>query len=330
MNFETDFIKDLKSKFELKKYGRGKDKNLSENSIKLYIRNLEKLNDDMPIKNLNFLKDIENIENKLTNYKENTKRGYLISICSALSTDKTTKPKQKLYEEYYKLLSSKNNELKTQEGKNEMTEQQKENWITWDDVKTKFNELEEKVNKFKNLKEINEHNYNTLLQYVILALYFFKPPRRNIDYYKMVIVRTYSQDLPITTNYLDYDNKEFIFNIYKTSKSEGIQHEKIPDDLMNVINIYLKFHPEGKIIINKKLKKISFVPFLVYYNGQPFDKVNSITRILNKIFDKSVGSSMLRHIFLSNKYGDVIKEQKEDAEAMGHSLAQQKDYIKVK
>ena len=327
MNFQTDFIKDLINKFQQKTYGKGKDKHLSESSIKLYIRNLEKLNDDLPIKNLNFLKSIQNIEDKLKDYKENTKRGYLISICSALSTDKSTKPKQKLYDEYYKLLSSKNNELKTEEGNNEASETQKKNWITWDNVKEKIEELKNKVDIFKNSKEINEHNYNTLLQYVILGCYFYKQPRRNQDYYKMMVVKSYTPDLPITNNYLDYDNKEFVFCLYKTSKTDGIQKEKIPDELMEILNIYFKFHPDIK---NKKIKKGVEVPFLVYYNGKPFEKVNCITRILNKIFDKSVGSSMLRHIFLSNKYGDVIKEQKEDAAAMGHSFQMQKDYVKIK
>ena len=142
-----------------------------------------------------------------------------------------------------------------------------------------------------------------------------------------MVVKSYTPDLPITNNYLDYDNKEFVFCLYKTSKTDGIQKEKIPDELMEILNIYFKFHPDIK---NKKIKKGVEVPFLVYYNGKPFEKVNCITRILNKIFDKSVGSSMLRHIFLSNKYGDVIKEQKEDAAAMGHSVQMQKDYVKIK
>jgi len=37
---------------------------------------------------------------------------------------------------------------------------------------------------------------------------------------------------------------------------------------------------------------------------------------------------MLRHIYLSSKYGGLVSEQKEDADAMGHSLGEQKDYIK--
>jgi hypothetical protein len=37
---------------------------------------------------------------------------------------------------------------------------------------------------------------------------------------------------------------------------------------------------------------------------------------------------MLRHIYLSDKYGDLLKEQKEDAIKMGHSVSMQRDYIK--
>jgi hypothetical protein len=53
-----------------------------------------------------------------------------------------------------------------------------------------------------------------------------------------------------------------------------------------------------------------------------------MTKIFNKIFNKKISSSALRHIFLSDKYGDVVKEMKEDADKMGHSVQQQKEYIK--
>jgi hypothetical protein len=54
--------------------------------------------------------------------------------------------------------------------------------------------------------------------------------------------------------------------------------------------------------------------------------VNAITRILNRIFGRKVAASMLRHIYLSDKYD--IKEMKADADAMGHSLEEQKKYMK--
>jgi len=68
---------------------------------------------------------------------------------------------------------------------------------------------------------------------------------------------------------------------------------------------------------------------LVEASGEPLVAVNAITRILNKIFGKKVGSSMLRHIFVTDKYGGVKKEQIKDALAMGHSVAEQQNVYNV-
>jgi integrase len=125
---------------------------------------------------------------------------------------------------------------------------------------------------------------------------------------------------------LDWDKKEFVFNSFKTAKNEGQVVIDVPEDLQEVLDIYISKHPllkKGKLIKNTK------IPFLVYDNSKPLDKINSITRILNKVLGRGVGSSMLRHSYLSNKYGDKLKEQQEDAKAMSHSIGQQKDYIKT-
>jgi hypothetical protein len=50
---------------------------------------------------------------------------------------------------------------------------------------------------------------------------------------------------------------------------------------------------------------------------------------LNKAFGKKIGASALRHIYLSDKYGDSVEEKKKDAAAMAHSLSEQNEYIKV-
>jgi len=317
MNYETDFKKTLSDGFTEKK--------LAPTSIKMYLRNLEKLNNDMPLKNLNFLKDIPAITQQLEKYKENTKRGYLISIVSALGLDKSNKVKQKLYDDYYKLMMDKNKELKSKEASNEKTETQKENWLSWDEVSERMSELEAKVKAFSGNKEINEHQFNVLLQALVLALYYYKSPRRN-EYQKMNLIKTETAGLPIDTNYLDFDKRQFIFNAYKTAKKEGQLKEDIPPELFAVISTYLKFHP---LLKGKKIVKGTSVPFLVYYDGKPLSQVNAITRILNKTFGKKVGSSMLRHIYLSSKYGKVLEEMKDDAGAMSHSVGMQKDYIKV-
>jgi hypothetical protein len=310
-NYTTQLIKDLQ------------EKNITPSTIRLYIRNMEILNNNTEFKNINFLNNIEEINNKLSKYKDNTKRTYLISICSVLSTIPS---KKKLYKKYYDLLKEMNINLKKEEGQNKLNETQEKNWITWEDVKNKYDELLEQVNGFKNSKEINENKYKILLKFIILSLYVLTKPRRNQDYTLMYIIKKYVPNIDSQYNYLDLTKKQFIFNVYKTAKTKGEKIKDIPKDLYNNILIYLKYHP---LINNKKLTNTSRIPFLVYHDGSTFDQTNDITNILNKIFKKKIGSSMLRHIYLSSKYGDILKEQKEDAEDMGHSIQMQKDYIKI-
>ena len=54
--------------------------------------------------------------------------------------------------------------------------------------------------------------------------------------------------------------------------------------------------------------------------------MNAITRILNKIFGKNVGATMLRHIYLSAKYD--VKEMNDDSDKMGHTSGMQHEYMK--
>jgi integrase len=137
-------------------------------------------------------------------------------------------------------------------------------------------------------------------------------------------VKKLNSDMPTDCNYLDLATGEFVFNKYKTAKKYQQQREKISDDLKAILAMYLKHHP----IYKDKTKQKEPVPLLCTYDGKPFTASNSITRILNKIFGKRVGSSMIRHAFISSKYGKVMDEMKRDSEAMGHSLEEQRAYYK--
>ena len=68
-----------------------------------------------------------------------------------------------------------------------------------------------------------------------------------------------------------------------------------------------------------KHKKHS-VPFLINYYGEPLVNSNDITKILNRVFGKRVGSSLLRNIYLTSKYADVIEDLEEDAANMSTSV----------
>jgi len=297
------------------------DRHLSEGTIKLYIRNLEKLNDGQLL-SFKFLNNVDKIIEKISKYKDNTKKSVLISIVSLLGCCPDDKKLVKLRKKYYDLMINKSNEIKENET-DEPTDEQKANWISWEDVKSKFQELKSEVDKFKDNKRLNDNESDTLLMYFLLSLYIYNPPRRNKDYQFMNVVKKYNDTMDDDINYLSYDDDKFIFNNYKTSKKYGRQIIDIKPEQKECINLYLKFHPK----ILGKISKNTNTPLLVI-DGHPLVQVNSMTKILNKIFGKRISSSALRHIFLSDKYKEITKDMKIDAEMMAHSVGQQKDYIK--
>jgi hypothetical protein len=297
-----------------------KNKNISQSSLKLYVNNLKRLNDNQEIKNFNFLKNVENIIDKIKDYKPNTRRSYIISIVSLLKQEPKLK---KLYDSYYKILMDYNNDLKTNNSKSET---QKENWINQDEVLEIYNKVKSDTDGINEKKKITEADYDKLQKYLVLSLYTIQPPRRNIDYQYMLIVNKMTDDLDDKYNYLDLDKKEFHFNNYKTKGTYKCQTTEIKPELMDVINLYLKYHPLKNII----KKKNGIIPFLVDFEGSPYNSNNFITRVLNKIFNKKIGVSMLRNIFLTDKFGDKVKELNDTAHDMGTSSNTiQNQYIKI-
>ena len=302
--FETNLLK----KFH--------EKGLSETSVMLYMKNLRRLNGGQPLTDFKFLDRPKVIEDFLNQYAETTKRNFIIAIVSALNLAGTTAKHKKLYGDYYKMMMEKNKEIKENGGK------KKEDMPSWDAVLEKYNALKEKVKETTDFSK--DSAFNDLLKLLVTSLYVLQPPRRNGDYLEMKIVPSYSEELPQNVNYLDTKKGEFIFNKYKTSKKYGEFRKAIEPELRAILTLYLKHHPN--LWEGRKQKKEP-VPFLVYRDGEPLHQLNSITRLINSVLGKGVGSSALRHIYITEKYGKVEEEQAKDAEAMAHSVGQQKDYI---
>ena len=286
-----------------------KNKGLTDSSVALYVRNLEKLNDNKPLKNLNFLKKVDKVLEYIKDYAESTKRSFIIAICSVLNLDTTTKAKKKLYDTYFQMMITKNKEINAEYAKNKKSKKEEENWMSWKEV----------VDVWKTLEKETLKSYDSLLQFVVLSLYVLIPPRRN-DYQDMYIIKGMPQNEE--DNYLDVDKWEFVFNRFKTVKKEGKVVIRVPDDLRVILENYLKCHPLYK-------GKKGVFPFLVDSEGKPISKVNGITRLLAKSLGVGVGSSLLRHIFISDKFGDSSKESAKIAGEMSHSVGtQQTVYLK--
>lgn len=295
--------------------------NISATSRKLYLFNLMKLNGGKEIKNLKFL-DKPDVLERMNEMKPNTRRTYLISIVSALK-DRPEAKSKKLYSKYYEHLMALNKDLKDN---TEKSEKVKENWSSQDEVNEVLEKLKEIIPAIQNKKKINEEEYNKLLHLVVLSLYTLQAPRRNRDYTEMVIVRKEPESTD--SNYLDQTDWKWIFNNFKTQKKYSKQTLDIPEALKEILQLYFKFHPKAKELKAKKAPEAP-IHFLVYYDGSPVATSTDMTRILNKIFGKKIGCSLLRAIFLTDKYGKETSDLKADTLAMGTSIeTAQNNYIK--
>lgn len=295
-----------------------------------YIRSLYSLNNNRPFSNLAWLKNKDSVAQRLSEFAESTQKTLLSVIVSALSLVKDKPTYKRIYTHYYNAMMSK---VKEHNGKDssEKTDKQEANWLDWDVVKAHEQRLKSEASQLTH-KDLTPGQWEVMLSFMLLSLFTQFDPRRNQDYQLMDIVRSPKQATDKERNYITLtEPRQFIFHKYKTAKTHGTQTFPVPETLNFALSVYLSSHPLLKSTRNapldKKLSaKASAVPLLVHEDGRPLTAVNSITRILNRIFGKRVGSTMLRHIYLSHKYD--VEEMNDTAEKMGHTGAVQRTYLK--
>jgi integrase len=300
---DTPFMNSLKESLLSEK--------LSPKTIEMYIIKLRILNNNNTFDSLAFLKQKMAIKAKLQEIKnDNTRKSYTASIVAILN-----RQKGKAWEDlnkYYKMLFMKERNIFAEKPANEKSETQEKNWMSWDEVKAIFDKLKEKADEVDKKPRLSNADKKIMEHYMILALYVLQPPRRNADYYYMDIGKGDDSD----KNYVDIKGGKYYFNNYKTAKSSGKEVIDIPSEIMPVLKTYI-----SKMNLDEG-------DHLLFPDDETRTNSNRMTKALNSIIGKKVGASMLRHIYLTNKYGKIMKDQKDDAEFMAHSVSMQKDYVK--
>jgi len=297
------------------------ERKVTESTATQYLQTLFKLAGSKSFNNLAWAKKFDEVQARINEYAESTQGNQYMVLASVLSLfqDKST------YKGAYNHWRDKMMEArKEREDKpvHEKTEKQEENWLTWEEVEKKKSALKEDISSLPSSKAITPGQYDKLLQFVVLSLYTDIPPRRNADFLEMFVVKKLGKEYDKTRNYYDLATHTFHFCVYKTAKTYGVQIVEVPEDLRNTLSLFFKHHP----LATAKAKEFRL---LVKQDGSNLNSVNAITRILNRIFGRKVASSMLRHIYLSSKYGSQVNGMEADAAAMGHSTGQQKEYIKI-
>jgi integrase len=290
---------------DLKQYIKEKRPTLSEGSIKSYVSTLrslytrvfgggeidfEKYNETKTI--LEFLKDLEFNKRK--------------SILSALVV-MTENP------EYRILMLQDIKSYNTDINKQEKTEQQENNWVTADEIKSVWKQLKKTADFLYKKESLNMLDLQNIQEFIIVSLLggLYFAPRRSKDFTDF-----YIKD--IDTEHHNYlEKNKMYFNSYKTAKFYGQQIAEIPKQLQNILKKWIAVNPTNTLLFDR--------------NSNPLTAVK-LNQRFNKIFaGKKISTNAFRHSYLTEKFGDQIQKNEEmdkTMEEMGSSNLQLKTYIK--
>lgn len=280
-----------------------KDKrpNLNEKSIKTYSSILKNLMRELNYQNVTDLNKTKQVLEHLQEMPVNKRKTRLSALVVFTGKDEYR-------EQMLKDINKFNGDVKEQKkSKNE-----KEAWMQPESINKIYDRLKKRAmvlykKENRTVKELQE-----IQDFVLLSLFTLIPPRRAMDYTEMKIKNIDTKK----DNYIK--NKNMIFNIYKTSKNKGVDIIEIPKQLKMILNKWIKINPNEYLLFDSNGNKLTSV------------KVN---QRFNKIMDKpNFSVNMFRHIYLTDKYKDTMKEMKEmekDMEDMGSSMKQAKTYVKL-
>jgi hypothetical protein len=315
------------------------NRKISEKSLNIYLKNLNKLAKDMTGKEWSgtkFLKDFDDVIKHLGEKSLSTRKNYLASILVGLSPTgrgKYEKGYEKVAKEYTDYLTSQAKEYETQIIEQKKTAKQEGKWTTkeaLDKVRKTYANAIKKLGytqKSKEFRKGKEKRHHELIQkYLVASLYLLHPPRRNSYANMKVLSNTEFNKLTDKEkdegNYLvvvSRNSKFFSFGDYKTKKKYGVQKINVDKPLNSVLNLWLNFNTTENLLVDSRGNKMT---------------TNGLTKFLYKTFEptgKKISSTMIRHIVLTDKYGDEsgYKEKLDTATKMGHSVEeQQKTYVK--
>ena len=230
----------------------------------------------------------------------------------------------------YKLLMNEYTEIKSKLHENYliyredngcMTDKQKENMTDWKTIVKVATDLKKIITE-KNImkrKKLTSADKLLLQDYLISLLYTELPPTR-VDYSPMSIMAESDYNLLdcIDTNYLvikEDGEMYFTFSAYKTAKVYKTIHQPIESKLLlKVLHKWIIVNNSGWLLLNYKEEPLS---------------TNSLCKQIIKIFSvcgKNISTTMLRKIYLTDKYGEINAEMNKDSLAMKHSLNSQQNF----
>ena len=237
-------------------------------------------------------KTFEEIMETLNKINDIKKRKRVLNIIIVLKTNlKIFKDLDILKNELKKL----NQNIMGIEEFNIKTEKQKTNWITLQEYGDLVLKIEQEVVNIFEKEKINKKDRNVIQEYIILRFYQLYPLRNDLAELIVIKKKSYlklSKDEEKKNNYLiiNSGSRRLILNNYKTKKHYKQINIILDTTLIKVIRKFHKLHDKKYLLINLKGEPLTRNTFSIYFR-----------RMMKKYTDKSIGSSLLRHIVITEK-----------------------------
>jgi len=220
---------------------------------------------------------------------------------------------EKVMEAFREQMTTDSKAQKKQTDKQEMTERQKEGYIPLSEVMEKYHALEKEALPLMKKETLDAREFVRVQLYVLLSCLLLIDPRRSTDYTEFKIRKVDDTK----DNFLRVEKRKpsFVFNQFKTARKRGQETVEIPLKLHKIIKRWVELNPHDYLLMNtKQSNKIS---------------PTQLTQILHGFFGKPLSTSMLRHIFLMDKYKGMpaLEDMKETAQNMGHDLGTALTYV---
>lgn len=292
---------------------------LASTTIKTYMASIRKIQSIVNV-------DAKSIEGLINNREEIIKqldevqtpmvRKSKISVIITILDDKHNDHSKELEEAlkfYRKIMSEDAAKVDKRELTQELSEKQKEHLISQDEVMKVYNQVKAEALPLTKKTTLTRKQFETLQNYVLLSMYVLIPPRRSMDY-AMFKIRNFNEASDSEDNFMVNYNKNkkkglttFVFNTYKNSRRLGRQLvPDIPKTLEKILDMWKTYNKSDYLLIN--------------IQGKPVSQ-SRIASWLNDIFGgRNISTSMLRHIYLSDKYKDIdLQDLTDTANAMGQT-----------
>lgn len=281
--------------------------NLAENSVKTYASLLKSLFITLDIDEPIDASTIASYYKQIIAWVETltpTKRKQILSACLVFVND-TDNDSEYAFKNIINLAfkeEQKNSELQ------EFTWNQKQAYLSWSDIIRVRNDLSKEVAELWKRDSLSNNEKQKLQDYVIACLYTMNPPRRALDYCFMVNPLKVISSSYKERNHIDLDSQNFVFNIYKTSKTYDQQRVFISDELFGILDKWLLIQKSEWLLTTK--------------DGYRFHP-DTMTRRLAHIFKKKgFGVNMLRHAYVNDvilQNMPLVSDLKKTAISLGHS-----------